>query len=117
MSFSPFDDAHPRYTPTSMFGQTQKHQLDKVGAMIKRTKGLLLGWVLHNSGYGTQQIDFYDQAFYDHTNPPGHHDILDWSLVLAPGELATAEFAMGIPFYYGIAYTQAGFITGVLLYA
>lgn len=95
-----------------MFGQTQKHRLDQVGAMIKRTKGVLLGWVLHNSGYGEQSVLFFDRNYL-----PDGADPVDWRLMLAPGETSTAEFAMGIPFYNGISYLQTGAITGVLLYA
>ena len=111
MSFSPFDDAHPRYTPTTMFGQPLKHRVVE-DAVVKAGKGVLIGWVLHNSGYAEHRVCFYDQKI-----EPGPTDSIDWEMVLAPGETLTAEFAMGIPFYSGIAYTQTGVITGVLLFA
>ena len=110
MSFTPFDDAHPRHTPTTMFGQPLKHRVVEE-AVVKAGKGVLVGWVLHNSGYGDTRIVFYDLASLGGAKP------VDWGLVLAPGETSTMEFAMGIPFYNGIAYLQGGAISGLLLYA
>ncbi len=105
-----------------MFGQALKHRVSVTG-VIKYGKGVLLGWVLHNSSFAEQSISFYDREGL----PDRIDQAIDWPLLLAPDETSTVEFAMGIPFYHGISYGQwdpgtrvlhlAAPINGLLLFA
>jgi hypothetical protein len=111
VSFSAFDHSHPRQTVSPIFGDVAKHRVGS-GAVVKSRRATLVGWVLHNSGYGDATITFYDQA-----SSPAPGDEPDWPLVVAPGQTEVAEFAMQIPFFHGLAYRVDGDVAGLLLYS
>jgi len=76
---------------------------------------------LVNSSFSTVLLNFYDQ-----TTLPAAGDEIDWILRLAPDSAATAEFALQIPFFRGLAFTITRYdgrelgghsVEGLLLYA
>jgi hypothetical protein len=110
-AFSPFVHSYPCTTPSPIFGGVSKHRVG-VGGIIKPGPAVLVGWVLHNSGYGDATILFYDQV-----NVPSNDDVADWPLVVEPGRTEVAEFALQIPFFAGLTYRVEGNLQGVLLYS
>ena len=112
MSFSAFDHSYPRSTPAPTFGDVAKHRVVSESAVVKARRATLVGWVLHNPGYGDATITFYDT-----TAVPTENDTADWPLIIGPGKTEVAEFTMQIPFFAGLAYRVEGEVHGVLLYS
>ena len=124
--FNPYSaSSNARHSLVSWFGQADKLRVSsKPGlnaTLVKDKEAVLVGWHLVNSSFSTVLFNFYDQATL-----PAAGDEIDWMLRLAPDSASTAEFALQIPFFRGLAFTITGYggrelgghsVEGVLLYA
>jgi len=124
--FNPYSaSSNARHSLVSWFGQADKLRVSsKPGlnaTLVTDKEAVLIGWHLVNSSFATIELNFYDQ-----TTLPAAGDEIDWILRLAPESASTAEFALQIPFFRGLAFTITGYggrelgghsVEGVLLYA
>lgn len=124
--FHPYSaSSNARNSLVSWFGQVDKLRISsKPGlnaTLVKDKEAVLAGWHLVNSSIAAIQLNFYDQ-----TTLPTPDDEIDWILRVLPDSASTAEFALQIPFFRGLAFTITRYdreelgghsLEGVLLYA
>lgn len=125
--FAPFTaSSNAKHSLVTWFGQADKFRVSSKSGfnetLVKDKAAVLVGWHLVNRSIGWRHVNFYDQAserFAKHTN-------IDWVLTIPPDQSSTAEFALQIPYFVGLAFTitaddgkpvNEGDVEGVLLYA